>query len=319
MAGGSAAYRVGGLYFQSLAPESGRRSARAETKLTCLFKPSRNLLEKDKGLEKVMQLILDKINAPVEASRVSRALLLSMLNESLTACSSTILNGRAGTGKTMLAADFARRCKRRVAWYKVDAADHELPIFFQYLIESIRRERPDFGERALAPLIETATVEDMPLLAESFIYELLEYSNDPLLIVLDDLHLVYDAEWFVPFFSRLLPLLPADAHVLITSRSLPPAPLWRMRSKQTLCVIEEGSLAFTLPEAKELFASYGLSRTEASAALKQVRGRAAALDALACLQGEAAGSLSEGQPAPVRRRRKTGVQQIHGYPILKCC
>ena len=232
-----------------------------------------------------MQLILDKIRTPDEQPTVSRTRLLKVLEESLGSCTSTVINGRAGTGKTRLAMDFARGCGRLTAWYKVDAADSDLRIFFQYLVESVRRQRPDFGHEALARLLdETATIEDVPLLAEAFVYELLESGSQPLLIVIDDLHLVYDAEWVVPFFRRLLPLLPTDAHVLITGRSLPPAPLWRMRSKQMLCVVEEPMLAFTAEEAKSLFASYGLPEREVKEALSETHGRAAVLDAMARLK-----------------------------------
>ncbi len=118
----------------------------------------------------------------------------------------------------------------------------------------------------------------MLILAEAFLYELQECRGEPLLIVVDDLHLVYDAEWVVPFFRRLLPLLPTEAHMLIIGRGLPPTPVWRMRSKQTLCLVEEDALAFTPREAAELFAVYGLSAREARAALEQTQGRAAALD-----------------------------------------
>ena len=33
------------------------------------------------------------------------------------------------------------------------------------------------------------------------------YTTGPLLIVIEDLHLVSDADWLEPFFGRLLPLL----------------------------------------------------------------------------------------------------------------
>jgi LuxR family maltose regulon positive regulatory protein len=108
-----------------------------------------------------------------------------------------------------------------------------------------------------------------------------ECGGEPLLLVIDDLHLIYDAPWVVPFFRRLLPLLPPEAHMLIIGRSLPPTPVWRMRSKQTLCLVEEAALAFTPEEAEELFAGYGLARREARRAVEQTGGRAAALDALA--------------------------------------
>jgi LuxR family maltose regulon positive regulatory protein len=250
-----------------------------------------------------MQLILDKITTPCELPTVRRDRLLKVLEESLATCTSTVINGRAGTGKTRLAADFAHACGRRVAWYKVDAADSALRIFFQYLVESVRRQRPDFGHEALAKLLdETNTIEDVPLLAEAFVYELLESGAQPLLIAIDDLHLVYDAEWVIPFFRRLLPLLPMDAHMLITGRSLPPAPLWRMRSKQMLCVVEEPMLAFTEEEAKRLFASYGLSDKEIKGALAETHGRAAVLDALARLKS-ASDRVAE-SIAAIKRQRK---------------
>jgi LuxR family maltose regulon positive regulatory protein len=263
-----------------------------------------------------MQIILDKITTPAEQPRLSRARLLNTLHGSLANCTSTIISGRAGTGKTLLSADFARRCGRRVAWYKVDAADGELQVFFKYLVESVRVWRPGFGEEALARLLETATLEDIPMLAEAFVYELLEHRGDPLLIVVDDLHLVYDSEWVVPFFRRLLPLLPAEAHMLITGRALPPAPLWRMRSKQTLCVIEELTMAFTELEAKKLFAGYGLSEEQAVTAWRQTRGRASALDNLGALLSQSQEAATEGRVVPADQRlRKRALGQRPGFAL----
>jgi ATP/maltotriose-dependent transcriptional regulator MalT len=180
----------------------------------------------------------------------------------------------------------------------------------------VRQWRPDFGQQALLTMVETAALEDIPVLAEAFVYELLEQKGESLLIVVDDLHLVYDAEWVVPFFRRLLPLLPAEAHMLITGRSLPPAPLWRMRSKQTLCVIEEPTLSFTELEAKRLFASYELTEAQASAALKQTRGRAATLDAMARVLSEAENALAAEQLISIGRKlRKRAVRPRHGYAL----
>jgi hypothetical protein len=229
-----------------------------------------------------LELITDKIARPTGRPRISRSRLLNALERSLGAAASTIISGRAGTGKSMLAADFAETCGRRVAWYKVDAPDSDPRIFFDYLIGSVRQQRPGFGTKLLTPLVEAADFDRVDALAEAFIYELGDSDkHDSLLIVIEDLHLVSDAEWLVPFFTRLLPLLPADVHVLITSRSMPPAPLWRLRSKQSLVVIEEEALAFTRPEAIALFEGYGLSSEQASIALDHSHGRAAALDEFA--------------------------------------
>lgn len=227
-----------------------------------------------------MQLILDKLAAPAEQPRLSRARLLSRLHQSLAAGNMTIINGRAGTGKTLLAADFARRCGRRVAWYKVEAADGEPHIFFQYLIAGIRQQCPDFGGNWDADALSALTASDMPQLAESLVYALSEHTSEPLLIVIDDLHLVYDADWVVSFFSRFAPLLPPDVHLMILGRILPPAPLWRMRSKQTLSVIDETALNFTHEEALQFFEGHGIVGDEATALFKCARGRAAHLSAV---------------------------------------
>jgi LuxR family transcriptional regulator, maltose regulon positive regulatory protein len=250
----------------------------------------------------MVQVIPEKITPPAELPRVSRQRLLGTLAESLEGCNSTIISARAGTGKTMLVNDFARRTARRVAWYKLDAPDSELSAFLRHLCASVAAARPGFGAQTLARLGDETGTDDVPLAVESLVYELSQ-SNEPLLVVIDDLHLVYDAEWMVPFFRRWLPLLPPEVHVTLLGRSLPPTPLWRMRSKQTLCVLDESVLAFTLPEAHALYASYGLAPERAEAALRETRGRAATLDARA--RSEAVGEEVE-RPAPARGARQTG-------------
>jgi len=228
------------------------------------------------------KLIMEKIAAPSPTASLRRPRLVALLDQSLHSCTSTIITGRAGSGKTSLVVDFAEHCDRRVAWYKVDAPETELRIFFQYLISSIQAQRPGFGSYALCSFIEQPLEpSQVPLLADMFVYELELQLASRLLVVVDDLHLVCDAEWLVPFFRRLLPLLPADVHMIITSRTMPPASFWRMRSKQTLSVIDEEVLLFSTEEAVSLFERYGLSREQAGVAWEHSRGRAAVLSDLA--------------------------------------
>lgn len=251
---------------------------------------------KDSGMVK-MELIVEKITVPSPLASLFRPRLQSLLAQSLASCTSTIVSGRAGTGKTTLALDFADRCGRVVSWYKVDAPDSELRIFCQYLISSINCHRPGFGNGALVQLLGQGDVQ-MPSLAEAFVYELEHTPGPPLLVVIEDLHLVCDAEWLVPFFRRLLPLLPSDVHMLITSRTMPPAPLWRMRSKQTLSVIDEEALSFNKQEAVDLFQAFNLTEQQASIALDHSHGRAAALATLAATLHYAENQTAE----PFRRR-----------------
>lgn len=233
------------------------------------------LIEYTAPADTKMLLIPDKIAVPSEPFLITRPRLLSTLESSVARCSSTVISGRAGTGKTALAIDFARSCGRAVAWYKIDASDLELPVFLRYLVSSVAQQWPGFGERTR--ISQAAALEDSAAPAESFAYELIERDGSPILIVLEDLHLVCEGQWLVPFLCRLLPLLPRNVHVLMTSRTMPPAPLWRMRSKQTLEVIDEAMLAFTRTEADELFGAFGLSGELARAAYDRSRGRAGSL------------------------------------------
>lgn len=237
------------------------------------------------GLITDMQLIVDKISRPLQTIP-GRPRLLAILERSLGSGICTIISGRAGSGKTTLAADFAACCDRRVAWYKVDAPDAEFGIFIDYLAVSIGQQRPGFNEKAIRSAAAVVKSTDIPLFSERFVFELIDDDSEPLLIVIEDLHLVCDTDWLVPFLDRFLQLAPPNVHILITSRTLPPAPLWRMRSKQTLEVIDEMSLAFTREEAAELFETYGMSRQLAYLTFDRTKGRAGALAKYAAKLGE---------------------------------
>ena len=225
-----------------------------------------------------MQLIIEKVSSPPGGPYLSRPRLIRVLRESLSTCAATVIIGRAGSGKTILAAEFSTLCDRATVWYRVDAPDADFRVFFRYLVAGIQQQCSWFAPESFNMLSVT---DEVQLLAEALVYRLLETEHPPLLIFIEDLHLIYDAPWLVPFFSRLLPLLPVDVHLLITTRTMPPAPLWRLRSKQSLCVIGEAELAFTRQEAIELFESRNLAREQAVRAMDHCNGRALALSLLA--------------------------------------
>lgn len=257
------------------------------------------------GLTTKMQLILEKITKPSSTSPFGRSRLTKLLRNNLDSCSSTVISGRAGSGKTTLASDFARNCGRAVAWYKVDASDGEIAVFFDYLAASIGQQRPNFDEDSIRSLAAVATADDIPLLSERLVFELIEgRGSRPLLIVIEDLHLVGDTEWLVPFLERFLRLTPPEVHILITGRTLPPAPLWRMRSKQTLAVIDEATLAFTREEAVALFEAFGLTRQQAYLAFDRTNGRAGSLARYATMLGKTPAELA-GPPSVLSWRRRS--------------
>lgn len=211
-----------------------------------------------------MHLIRAKIEPPQPVPHVVRGRLVASLQASVRSASATAIVGRAGTGKTVTVGDLAARIPRRVAWLNVDAPDTDFGRFLEYLAATLSFARLD--------------TEDPNAAADRLLVDLFEIVDEPLLLIVEDLHLVYDADWFSPFFSRFLALLPPAVHVLVTCRSLPPSPLWRMRSKQALVIYDEEILAFTELEAVTLFDTYGLSPDVAREATRQCRGRAMTLD-----------------------------------------
>jgi len=101
--------------------------------------------------------IHEKIAIPNLAPRTSRPRLLKLLTDNLHSANATVINGRAGSGKSVLAADFARHVGRAVAWYKVEAADNDLRVFCEYLAAAVRRQRPSID--AMAPGLHAAADE----------------------------------------------------------------------------------------------------------------------------------------------------------------
>src|SRR6266542_5911517 len=127
-----------------------------------------------------MKIITSKITIPTETPLVCRQGLLDTLLENIQSCHATVINGRAGTGKTMLAVDFVRRHEGRAAWYKVDAPDMSLPVFLEYCVASVAQVRPGFSRQTQGCHArafrsdETGTKNEFNIaaLAEAYVYDL---------------------------------------------------------------------------------------------------------------------------------------------------
>ena len=229
------------------------------------------------------KIIEDKIRIPradEEDARVAvrRPRLAAHLEKSLAHFSATLLTGRTGTGKTALAADFARGDFRRVAWFKADATDVDWTVFSSYFAERLRAGR----EENFAAARKTSGEENAQTVTDALAAQFAALdAEQSLLIVLDDLHSVFDAEWFNEFFNALLSLPAPNVRLLLLARSQPPFPLWRLRSKHALDLVDEKLLAFTADETVEFFKRFKLSKTAARTAHKSAYGRIAKLKEIA--------------------------------------
>jgi LuxR family transcriptional regulator, maltose regulon positive regulatory protein len=194
-----------------------------------------------------IHLFADKLRVPTVKNHLPRPRLIELLEKSGEQFGATLLTGRAETGKTVLAADFAEKYKKTF-WYRIEAAETDWHLFSRYFAEMFGEDYEQFSDAG----------EEIIVFVEQLLAKVSAKTEKPILIVLDDVHNVFDAEWFAEFFVALLYMLSPNIHLLLLSRTKPPQPLWRLRSKQVLGVIDEKLLAFNLDETKEFFIQQGI-------------------------------------------------------------
>ncbi len=220
-------------------------------------------------------LLLDKLRVPENGQFIERERLNLLLEKSVSQFPATLLSGRAGTGKTALAASFAPK-QKNVGWYTLETTDLDWTTFSRYFACCLSPAGFGAGRRQND---EPYTPQNP--IAKFLVTHFLASSASSSLIVLDDVHHIFDAPWFGEFFKLLLYSLPQNAHLMMLCRSKPPSPLWRLRSKQVLNVIDEDQLAFTTEETADLFEMYGRRDLGPETARIECFGRASKLIELA--------------------------------------
>ncbi|HVF92294.1 MAG TPA: hypothetical protein VNH22_19670 [Blastocatellia bacterium] len=181
---------------------------------------------------------------------IKREHLIERLRSNL-GLSATFICAGPGWGKTTAAATMLETVERPSVWYDVDSSDADVGVFFQYLVRALRRVAPGFG-RGTLEMVASGTGTRVEQLADLFLYELSEDVRFDVIIVLDNLHHVFPADWSAPLLYRILQLLPENIHLMMLARSVPPFTFSRMRSKQSMDHLDDRALAFTREEAMQL-------------------------------------------------------------------
>ena len=225
-----------------------------------------------------VHILNEKLEIPHCAELVERPRLIEKLDRSLSQFAATLVSGRAGTGKTSIAAAYART-RKRVAWFTVESSDIDWNVFASYLAASVHRVAE--SKKAVGDSLHAVT-NSSPAAMARFLYVIASVletddKDDRPLLVLDGIHHLFDAGWFGEFFNILLPSLSETADVLLLCRSRPPNPLWRLRSKQQLDVIDEKTLAFDRDETILLLKQARRSHAEAARIHAETFGRVSKL------------------------------------------
>jgi LuxR family maltose regulon positive regulatory protein len=178
----------------------------------------------------------------------------------------TLVSAPPGFGKTTLIREWAGGLGRRIAWLTLDAGDNEPSRFLRYLIAAVEQAEP-----RVESALPAATPADVPQERLVAFINALSAAGAPLLLVLDDYHLITDFASH-GLMAFLLAHQPATLHVVIGTREDPPLPLARLRARDQLTEIRESALRFTAEEAAA-FLRHTMGLTLASATVAALTAR----------------------------------------------
>lgn len=207
-----------------------------------------------------IHLFEEKILIPKMAGIIHRPRLLRLLERTIASFPATAIVGRTGTGKTTLAVDFAVRNEKRssTSWFTVGPTESDWESFATHLAASIAAKN---GTHCLPQPAQLFPPIPMPDEIEGFVASIVNNEKRAAqLLVVDNLHYVYDAPWFCDFLGIFVASLPPNWRLLLLSRSKPPGPIWRMRSKQMLGVIDERRLLLSFSEVETIRRLRGIKK-----------------------------------------------------------
>jgi ATP/maltotriose-dependent transcriptional regulator MalT/DNA-binding SARP family transcriptional activator len=165
-----------------------------------------------------------------------------------------LLVAEAGYGKTTLLADFTRRTRVRMLWFRLDRGDRDWVGFLAYLVAAIRVHAPDFGSATRALLRETATsAPPLDTVLDTFLRELGSVAGDASALVFDDFHLVDDSPEVRHIIRELLARGPDRLSLVFATRREPPIRLARLRAQGEVAELHTDDLRFDAAETEQLF------------------------------------------------------------------
>lgn len=167
----------------------------------------------------------------------------------------TLVAAPAGYGKTTVVAQGLQESAHLdSAWVSLDAGDDDPARLWSHVAAALERAG------CVLPVIEPSRVFGRPVDAPQglllAIIAALRAMPDELVMVLDDFHVVQSAARHEEV-ELLVQSLPANAHLVIISRSDPGLRLGRLRVSHDLAELRADDLAFTREEAREMFARTG--------------------------------------------------------------
>ena len=188
----------------------------------------------------------------------------------------TLVVAPAGWGKSTLVADWLRQDRVAAGWVSLDGGDNDPKRFWRCLLLAAGQA----GSAGAAGLrrLDAAGSDVLRDVLPAFINEL-TFSDAPLVLVLDDYHLVTSARVHASV-ATLLDRGPSQLHLVLITRADPPLQLSRLRVRGDLAELRAEDLRFSFDEAREFVGDRlgtGLPERDVRRLLARTEGWAAGL------------------------------------------
>jgi len=162
----------------------------------------------------------------------------------------TLVVAPAGWGKSTLVADWLAHDGVTAGWVSLDGGDNDPKRFWRYLLLAADQAGAAAGAAALRRL-DAAGSDMLRDVLPAFVNELAS-AETPLMLVLDDYHLVTNARVHTSV-ATLLERSPPQLHLMLITRADPSLPLGRLRVREQLAELRAEDLRFSAGEALEFF------------------------------------------------------------------
>ncbi len=191
----------------------------------------------------------------------------------------TLVTAPAGFGKSTLISSWLEQIAGRppitdakqpeICWLNLDEEDSHFPTFLLYFIAAIEKKLPNSCQavRELAQERPSPAIETLA----GVLVNVLNRLDEPIILVLDDLHRISETAVFV-FLARVIEFAPPQLHLVLISRADPPLPINRLRAAGRLSEFRLHDLTFSLEETTAFF-QINLDSTPPASLIKTIHQR----------------------------------------------
>ncbi len=216
-----------------------------------------------------------KTSAPSLDGVIERARLVNALTKLPAAAK--WLQAPSGTGKSTLAASYARSRKKPLVWYRLDERDNDPAFFYAEFAQAVRTQ---LRLTKQLPKFSSDDHDRQQDFARRFVAALYEQSAKPALLVLDDVQCIAN-EAMQQALAALVPATAEGHELLFVSQSTAPTAFFDPIAARQLALLNDADLRFDLAECKAMIAALRIGDAHSENIAALTGGHAGAL-ILAC-------------------------------------